>query len=51
MTGSLTVVELRTTQYRPVLKGFETLSRRIDNAAKEKATQYRPVLKGFETVN
>ena len=36
------------TQYRPVLKGFETLSGGL-GLYLGNATQYRPVLKGFET--
>ncbi len=36
------------TQYRPVLKGFETLLQ-LSSVYRGWATQYRPVLKGFET--
>ena len=37
------------TQYRPVLKGFETKPRHEGEGKGEQTTQYRPVLKGFET--
>ena len=37
------------TQYRPVLKGFETLAEGNLRVLIPKTTQYRPVLKGFET--
>ena len=40
---------VKTTQYRPVLKGFETQAQVIQRIALARATQYRPVLKGFET--
>ena len=38
------------TQYRPVLKGFETIELRPHDITERLPTQYRPVLKGFETL-
>ena len=37
------------TQYRPVLKGFETMDMGFLLTKLWTTTQYRPVLKGFET--
>ena len=39
----------KATQYRPVLKGFETIFEPLMTRSFAIPTQYRPVLKGFET--
>ena len=45
----MVVVSGLSTQYRPVLKGFETRHVGHPREGGPIPTQYRPVLKGFET--